>query len=79
VKVIILMLQMAGLIAYPASAQETKNQAGFLIGSEHIPGSTTGHRFAFSFLSLCGQNCVTIMPWTRQITAPSCASRVSKI
>ena len=41
VKVIILILFLVALIAFPASAQETKNEAGFLLGSEQIPGSTT--------------------------------------
>ena len=50
-------LLLAGLIACSASAQETKNEAGFLLGSEQIPGSTTtagvplslGGSVAFSF------------------------------
>jgi hypothetical protein len=50
-------LLLAGLIACSASAQDTKNEAGFLLGSEHIPGSTTnagvplslGGSVAFSF------------------------------
>jgi hypothetical protein len=50
-------LLLAGLIACSASAQETKNETGFLLGSEQIPGSTTtadvplslGGSIAFSF------------------------------
>ena len=50
-------LLLVGLIAYSASAQETKNEVGFLLGSEQIPGSTTtagaplsvGGSVAFSF------------------------------
>jgi hypothetical protein len=46
-----------GLIASSSSAQETKNEVGFLLGSEQIPGSTTtagvplsvGGSVAFSF------------------------------
>jgi hypothetical protein len=57
VKGIISALLMAGFIAYSASAQETKNEVGFLLGSEQIPGSTTtagmplsvGGSVAFSF------------------------------
>jgi hypothetical protein len=57
VRVIISTFLMAGLIAFSASAQETKNEAGFLLGSEQIPGSTTtagvpisvGGSVAFSF------------------------------
>lgn len=45
------------LITFSASAQELKNEAGFLLGSEQIPGSTTtagaplsvGGSVAFSF------------------------------
>jgi hypothetical protein len=44
-------------MAYSASGQETKNETGFLLGSEQIPGSTTtagvpfsvGGSVAFSF------------------------------
>jgi hypothetical protein len=50
-------LLLAGLMAFSASAQETKNETGFLLGSEQIPGSTTtagaplsvGGSVAFSF------------------------------
>ncbi len=50
-------LLLAGLIACSGSAQETRNEAGFLLGSEQIPGSTTtaavplgvGGSVAFSF------------------------------
>ena len=50
-------LLLAGLIACSASAQETKNETGFLLGSEQIPGSTStagvplsvGGSVAFSF------------------------------
>jgi len=37
----IFYLLLAGLIACAGSAQETRNEAGFLLGSEQIPGSTT--------------------------------------
>src|SRR5258707_7692872 len=50
-------LLLAGLIACSGSAQERKNEVGFLLGSEQIPGSTTtaglpisvGGSVAFSF------------------------------
>ena len=50
-------LLLVGLMAYSASGQETKNDVGFLLGSEQIPGSTTtagaplsvGGSVAFSF------------------------------
>jgi hypothetical protein len=41
VKAIIATLLWVGLVAYSASGQETKNETGFLLGSEQIPGSTT--------------------------------------
>lgn len=40
-KAIIATLLWVGLVAYSASGQETKNETGFLLGSEQIPGSTT--------------------------------------
>jgi hypothetical protein len=48
---------LVALIAFPASAQERKNETGFLLGSEQIPGFTTtagaplslGGSVAFSF------------------------------
>jgi hypothetical protein len=57
VKILVSTLLLVGLIAYSASAQETKNEVGFLLGSEQIPGSTTttgvplsvGGSVAFSF------------------------------
>lgn len=50
-------LLLVGLMTYSASGQETKNETGFLLGSEQIPGSTTtagvpfsvGGSVAFSF------------------------------
>ena len=56
-KKILATLLKLGLIACSASAQETKNEVGFLLGSEQIPGSTTtagvplsvGGSVAFSF------------------------------
>jgi hypothetical protein len=41
VKAILATLLWVGLVAYSASGQETKNETGFLLGSEQIPGSTT--------------------------------------
>jgi hypothetical protein len=57
VKTVFSTLLLAGLIACSASAQETRNEVGFLLGSEQIPGSTTtaglplsvGGSVAFSF------------------------------
>jgi hypothetical protein len=57
VKTILATLFWIGLFAYSASAQETKNETGFLLGSEQIPASTTtsgvplsvGGSVAFSF------------------------------
>jgi hypothetical protein len=57
VKTLFSTLLLVGLMAYSASAQETKNEVGFLLGSEQIPGSTTtagaplsvGGSVAFSF------------------------------
>ncbi len=54
---IVSTLLLAGLVASSAMAQATKNEAGFLLGSEQIPGSTTtagvplsfGGSVAFSF------------------------------
>jgi hypothetical protein len=48
---------LVGLVAHSAYGQETKNETGFLLGSEQIPGSTTtagvplsvGGSVAFSF------------------------------
>ncbi len=56
-KKLISPLLLLGLIACSASAQETKNEVGFLLGAEQIPGSTTtagapfsvGNSVAFSF------------------------------
>ncbi len=56
-KKLISPLLLLWLIAYSASAQETKNEVGFLLGAEQIPGSTTtagapfsvGNSVAFSF------------------------------
>ena len=56
-KTILATLLCVGLVAYSASAQQTKNETGFLLGSEQIPGSTTtagvplsvGGSVAFSF------------------------------
>ncbi len=56
-KTILAALLCVGLIACSACAQETKNETGFLLGSEQIPGSTTtagvplsvGSSVAFSF------------------------------
>jgi hypothetical protein len=53
----LLRLFLVALIAFPASAQERKNETGFLLGSEQIPGFTTtagtplslGGNVAFSF------------------------------
>jgi hypothetical protein len=41
VKNIFSILLLAGLVACSCSAQETRNEVGFLLGSEQIPGSTT--------------------------------------
>jgi hypothetical protein len=57
VKAILASLLWVGLVAYSASGQETKNETGFLLGSEQIPSSTTtagvpfsvGGSVAFSF------------------------------
>jgi hypothetical protein len=57
VKTLFSTLLLVGLVAYSASGQETKNETGFLLGSEQIPGSTTtagvpfsvGGSVAFSF------------------------------
>jgi hypothetical protein len=57
VKAILATLLWVGLVALSASGQETKNETGFLLGSEQIPGSTTtagvalsvGGSVAFSF------------------------------
>jgi hypothetical protein len=57
VKTLFSTLLLMGLMAYSASGQETKNETGFLLGSEQIPGSTTtagvpfnvGGSVAFSF------------------------------
>jgi hypothetical protein len=57
VKNIVSILLLVGLVACVASAQETRNETGFLLGSEQIPGSTTaegaplnlGSSVAFSF------------------------------
>ena len=40
-KTILATLLWVGFVAYSASAQETKNETGFLLGSEQIPSSTT--------------------------------------
>jgi len=53
----LLRVFLVALIAFPASAQERKNETGFLLGSEQIPGFTTtagtplslGGSVAFSF------------------------------
>jgi hypothetical protein len=53
----LLRVFLVALIAFPASAQERKNETGFLLGSEQIPGFTTtagtplslGGSMAFSF------------------------------
>jgi hypothetical protein len=57
VKTILYTLFLVPLIAFSASGQETKNETGFLLGSEQIPGFTTttgaplsvGSSVAFSF------------------------------
>jgi hypothetical protein len=57
VKTLVSTLLLVGLMAYSASAQETKNEVGFLLGSAQIPVSTTtagvplsvGGSVAFSF------------------------------
>jgi len=57
VKAILATLLLVGIVAHAASGQEAKNQTGFLLGSEQIPGSTTtagvpfsvGGSVAFSF------------------------------
>lgn len=56
-KAILATLLLVGIVAHAASGQEAKNQTGFLLGSEQIPGSTTtagvpfsvGGSVAFSF------------------------------
>jgi hypothetical protein len=48
VKAILAALLLVGFVVHSASGQEAKNEAGFLLGSEQIPGSTTTTGMPFS-------------------------------